>query len=73
VAFYQHYGGRDVVPIRSPTGRAELHIEGPTIVLEPGDSWVVPNGAAHSYTMLEPLSAVEATAPPAHAHGRDER
>jgi quercetin dioxygenase-like cupin family protein len=53
-------------------GRAELQIEGQTILLEPGDSWVVPKGSSHSYTILEPLTAVEATAPPAQVHGRDE-
>ena len=53
-------------------GRAELQIEGQTILLEPGDSWVVPKGSSHSYTILEPLTAVEATSPPAQVHGRDE-
>ena len=53
-------------------GRAELHVEGQMVLLEPGDSWVVPKGARHSYRILEPFSAVEATHPPAHAHGRDE-
>ena len=53
------------------SGRAELEIEGQTIRLEPGDSWVVPKGAEHSYRITEPFTAVEATAPPAHAHGRD--
>jgi quercetin dioxygenase-like cupin family protein len=53
-------------------GRAELHIEGQNLILEPGDSWVVPRDAEHSYQILETFSAVEATAPPAHAHGRDE-
>jgi quercetin dioxygenase-like cupin family protein len=53
-------------------GRAELQLEGQTILLEPGDSWVVPKGSSHSYTILEPLTAVEATAPPAQVHGRDE-
>src|SRR5437879_269449 len=52
-------------------GRAELRTEGQTILLEPGDSWVVPKGASHSYRMLEPFTAVEATSPPAFAHGRD--
>lgn len=52
-------------------GRAELHREGQMILLEPGDSWVVPKGASHSYKVLEPFTAVEATCPPAHAHGRD--
>jgi quercetin dioxygenase-like cupin family protein len=41
-------------------------------LLEPGDSWVVPKGASHSYRILEPFTAVEATCPPAAVHGRDE-
>lgn len=53
-------------------GRAELHIEGQMVLLEPGNSWVVPKGAAHGYKILEPFTAVEATHPPAHAKGRDE-
>lgn len=53
-------------------GRAELHIEGQMVVLEPGNSWVVPEGAMHTYKILEPFTAVEATAPPAQVHGRDE-
>jgi quercetin dioxygenase-like cupin family protein len=53
-------------------GRAELVIEGQTIKLEPGDSWLVPAHAEHSYRILEPFTAVEATAPPAQVHGRDE-
>jgi mannose-6-phosphate isomerase-like protein (cupin superfamily) len=52
-------------------GRAELHIEGQMVLLEPGDCWVVPQGAEHSYKILEPFTAVEATAPPAQVHGRD--
>lgn len=54
------------------SGRAELEIEGQTIVLGPGDSWVVPKGARHRYKILEPFTAVEATCPPAEVHGRDE-
>jgi len=54
------------------SGRAELHLEGQMVLLEPGDSWVVPNGASHTYTILESFSAIEATYPPAHVHGRDE-
>lgn len=53
-------------------GRAELHIEGQTVLLEPGNSWVVPKGASHTYKILEPFTAVEATSPPAQIHGRDE-
>jgi quercetin dioxygenase-like cupin family protein len=54
------------------SGRANLHLEGQTITLEPGDSWLVPKGAEHHYEILEPFTAVEATAPPAQVHGRDE-
>jgi quercetin dioxygenase-like cupin family protein len=53
-------------------GRAELHLEGQMVLLEKGDSWVVPRGAAHTYKILESFTAVEATYPPAHIHGRDE-
>lgn len=55
------------------SGRAELQLEGQMVLLEPGDSWVVPNGASHTYTILESFSAIEATYPPAHVHGRDEQ
>ena len=54
-------------------GRAELHLEGQMVALEEGNSWVVPRGARHTYKILERFRAVEATAPPAHAHSRDER
>jgi quercetin dioxygenase-like cupin family protein len=53
-------------------GRAEMQLEGQTIVLEPGDSWIVPKGSVHRYTILEPFTAIEATCPPAEIHGRDE-
>jgi quercetin dioxygenase-like cupin family protein len=53
-------------------GRAELHTEGQMVLLEPGDSWVVPAGASHTYRILESFSAVEATHPPAQVHARDE-
>jgi quercetin dioxygenase-like cupin family protein len=53
-------------------GRAELHLEGQRVLLEPGSSWVVPQGAKHTYQILEPFTAVEATSPPAEVHGRDE-
>ena len=53
-------------------GRAELHVAGQMVLLEPGNSWVVPRGAEHRYRILDRFTAVEATSPPAHAHGRDE-
>lgn len=53
-------------------GRAELDIEGQMILLETGDSWVVPKGSSHSFVILEPFTALEATTPPAQVHSRDE-
>lgn len=53
-------------------GRAELHLEGQMVLLEKGNSYVVPKGASHTYKILEDFTAVEATSPPAHIHGRDE-
>lgn len=53
------------------SGTALLHIEGQVVRLEPGSSYVVPRGARHFYHVLEPFTAVEATSPPAHVHGRD--
>src|SRR5262245_8576070 len=52
------------------SGSAKLDLEGQTP--EAGDSWLVPAGATHQYTIIEPFSAIEATAPPAEVHGRDE-
>ena len=52
-------------------GHAELEIEGQIVKLEPGDSWIVPKGAEHRYRIIDEFTAVEATAPPAHVHGRD--
>jgi quercetin dioxygenase-like cupin family protein len=53
------------------SGRAELHIAGQVVILEPGNSWVVPEGSEHTYKILETFSAVEATSPPAQVHGRE--
>ena len=54
------------------SGSARLDLEGQTLNLKAGDSWLVPAGAMHEYTILESFTAVEATAPPAKIHGRDE-
>lgn len=54
------------------SGRAELHLEGQMVLLEPGDSWLVPKDASHTYKILETFTAVEATHPPARVKGRDE-
>ena len=52
-------------------GSAKLVLEGQTLVLNVGDSWVVPKGAKHTYHIKETFSAVEATSPPAQVHDRD--
>ncbi len=54
-------------------GRAELYVEGQMVLLEPGDSWLVPEGASHTYRILETFTAVEATSPPYQVHGREEK
>jgi quercetin dioxygenase-like cupin family protein len=51
------------------SGRAELVSEDQRVTLQPGDSWVVPKGARHSYHILENFKAVEVTHPPAELHG----
>ena len=54
-------------------GRAELHVEGQMVLLEAGDSWLVPAGASHTYRILDTFTAVEATSPPYQVHGREEK
>ena len=51
-------------------GKAELKAEGQTVLLEKGDSYLVPKDSDHSYKILETFSAVEATSPPAQVHSR---
>ncbi len=53
------------------SGRARLVTGDETLDLGPGDSWVVPAGVEHTYEIVEELTAVEATAPPAQQAGRD--
>jgi quercetin dioxygenase-like cupin family protein len=53
------------------SGRARLITGEESLDLGPGDSWVVPAGVAHTYEIVEQLTAVEATAPPARDAGRD--
>jgi quercetin dioxygenase-like cupin family protein len=46
------------------SGKVQLAIEGQTLILEPGQSWLVPRGAHHSYKILEgPMKAVEVCGP----------
>lgn len=52
------------------SGHAELHADGQVTELQQGDSWVVPRGVTHTYKILAPFTAVEATSPPAR-DGRD--
>jgi len=53
------------------SGSARLDLDGQTLNLSAGDSWLVPAGVTHQYTIIEPFTAVEATSPPAEVHGRD--
>lgn len=53
------------------SGRARLVTGDEALDLGPGDSWVVPSGVEHTYEIVEELTAVEATAPPARQAGRD--
>ena len=53
------------------SGRATLNLEGQSVTLQTGSSWVVPKGAEHSYRILEEFTAVEATHPAAQVHDRD--
>jgi len=54
------------------SGHTLLQLEGQMIHLRKGDSWVVPAAAEHAYVIQEPFTAIEATSPPARAHGRDD-
>ena len=54
------------------SGQAEVHFDGQVLMLEQGDSWVVPKGTSHTYKILAPFTAIEATYPPAREDGRDQ-
>jgi quercetin dioxygenase-like cupin family protein len=62
---------RDYETVDVISGSARLDVEGQTLNLKAGDSWLVPEGAMHQYTIMQPFTAIEATAPPAEVHGRD--
>lgn len=53
------------------SGRAELVMDGKSVDLKPGVSWLVPKGVSHRYDIKEAFTAVEATHPPAERHDRD--
>lgn len=44
-------------------GRAELTLEGQTVTLAPGDSYLVPANAEHAYRILDSFTALEAVSP----------
>ena len=48
------------------SGRARLTLDARDVDLGPGDSWLVPAGAPHSYRVLEAFTAIEAASPPTH-------
>ena len=54
------------------SGHAEIHADGQVTELEQGDSWVIPQGVSHTYKILAPFVAVEATSPPARQENMDE-
>jgi quercetin dioxygenase-like cupin family protein len=37
------------------SGRAKLDLEGQTLNLKAGNSWLVPAGTMHYYTIIEPV------------------
>ena len=45
------------------SGRAELTIEGSSVTLEPGDSYLVPANAEHGYRIIESFTALETISP----------
>src|SRR5678809_1521455 len=40
------------------SGHARLELEGQTLDLKLGDSWLVPAGASHHYTIMEPFTCL---------------
>jgi len=46
------------------SGRFKLTIEGKESLIEPGDSYLIPGDAEHSYEILEDSAAVEVFSPP---------
>ena len=51
------------------SGCVELTVDGDSVTLGTGDSWCVPKGATRRYRVLETLTAIEATSPPARETG----
>ncbi|XZE56474.1 cupin domain-containing protein [Planctomycetaceae bacterium SH139] len=53
-------------------GALELDLDGQTVKVVAGASWLVPEGALHRYRILQPIVAIEATSPPGRFNDRDE-
>lgn len=53
-------------------GRVEVHVGDDTITCGAGDSYLVPEGTVRHYKVLDDLTAVEATSPPARVNDRDD-
>jgi hypothetical protein len=49
-----------------------LTLEGQVIKRQARDCWLVPAQSEHRSKIIELFTAIEATAPPAQVHGRDE-
>ncbi len=54
------------------SGTLELDLDGQTVQLHGGDSWLVPARAMHRYRVIKDIVAIEATSPPARFNDRDE-
>ncbi len=54
------------------SGKVEVHVGDDTVTCGAGDSYLVPEGATRKYKILEDLTAVEATSPPARVDNRDD-
>jgi mannose-6-phosphate isomerase-like protein (cupin superfamily) len=45
-------------------GRGRLEIDGQVLMLEPGDCLIMPKGARHRFSVVEPLTMIESTLAP---------
>ncbi len=53
-------------------GKVEVHVGDDVVTCSAGDSYLVADGAERYYKILEDLTAVEATSPPARVNDRDD-
>ncbi|TWU46835.1 cupin domain-containing protein [Rubripirellula reticaptiva] len=54
------------------SGLMDVDLNGESVTLARGDSWLVPAGTLHRYRIVEPIIAIEATSPPARFNDRDD-